>query len=124
MTPEAAFFWLMVRDTHAVSDAEDARSGFERSTAEAISSFGDGRMLVEKYIEDGHHIEIQARKAFLQRAMMHTMRARRNTHDVSPMLLITLFITAGMFGLCTLSACDFGHSFVAGRVKTETLGRG
>eukprot|EP00903_Cladosiphon_okamuranus_P010822 g10223.t1 len=40
-------------------DAEDARSGFERSTAEAISSFGDGRMLVEKYIEDGHHIEIQ-----------------------------------------------------------------
>eukprot|EP00752_Nemacystus_decipiens_P004887 g4447.t1 len=40
-------------------DAEDARSGFDRSTAEAISSFGDGRMLVEKYIEDGHHIEIQ-----------------------------------------------------------------
>ena len=43
------------------ADAGDARSGFERSTAEAISSFGDGRMLVEKYIEDGHHIEIQAR---------------------------------------------------------------
>lgn len=42
-------------------DAEDVRSGFERSTAEAISSFGDGRMLVEKYIENGHHIEIQAR---------------------------------------------------------------
>ncbi|CAN0382471.1 unnamed protein product [Hapterophycus canaliculatus] len=41
-------------------DAEEARSGFERSTAEAISSFGDGRMLVEKYIEEGHHIEIQA----------------------------------------------------------------
>ncbi|CAM9800801.1 unnamed protein product [Scytosiphon promiscuus] len=41
-------------------DAEDARGGFERSTAEAISSFGDGRMLVEKYIEEGHHIEIQA----------------------------------------------------------------
>jgi len=25
------------------TDAEDARNGFERSTAEAISSFGDGR---------------------------------------------------------------------------------
>ena len=35
------------------------KSGFERSTAEAVSSFGDGRMLVEKYIENGHHIEIQ-----------------------------------------------------------------
>ncbi|CAM9105086.1 unnamed protein product [Pylaiella littoralis] len=43
-------------------NAEDARSGFERSTAEAVSSFGDGRMLVEKYIEEGHHIEIQARE--------------------------------------------------------------
>lgn len=48
-------------DPSCTADAEDARSGFERSTAEAISSFGDGRMLVEKYIEDGHHIEIQAR---------------------------------------------------------------
>lgn len=41
-------------------DAEEVKSGFERSTAEAMSSFGDDRMLVEKYIEDGHHIEIQA----------------------------------------------------------------
>lgn len=41
------------------ADAEGVKSGFERSTAEAISSFGDGRMLVEKYIENGHHIEIQ-----------------------------------------------------------------
>lgn len=45
-----------------LADEEDARSGFERSTAEALSSFGDARMLVEKYIEDGHHIEIQARE--------------------------------------------------------------
>ncbi len=44
------------------ADAEDARNGFERSTAEAVSSFGDGRMLVEKYIEDGHHIEIQVQR--------------------------------------------------------------
>ncbi|CAN0271384.1 unnamed protein product, partial [Laminaria digitata] len=43
-------------------DAEGVKNGFERSTAEAISSFGDGRMLVEKYIENGHHIEIQVIK--------------------------------------------------------------
>lgn len=34
---------------------------FELSTAEAISSFGDGRMLIEKYIENPRHIEIQVR---------------------------------------------------------------
>lgn len=45
-----------------VTDEQEVRSGFERSTAEAVSSFGDGRMLVEKYVEDGHHIEIQARQ--------------------------------------------------------------
>lgn len=43
---------------------EDLRSGFERSTAEAVSSFGDGRMLLEKYIQDGHHIEIQVKTHF------------------------------------------------------------
>jgi acetyl/propionyl-CoA carboxylase alpha subunit len=32
---------------------------FELSTAEALSSFGDGRMLIEKYIEQPRHIEIQ-----------------------------------------------------------------
>ena len=33
--------------------------GFERATSEALSSFGDGRIFVEKYIKDPRHIEIQ-----------------------------------------------------------------
>jgi len=33
--------------------------GFERATNEAVSSFGDGRIFIEKYIEDPRHIEIQ-----------------------------------------------------------------
>ncbi len=33
--------------------------GFERAASEAISSFGDGRILIEKYIERPRHIEIQ-----------------------------------------------------------------
>lgn len=57
---------MTLRPTH-LEDASEVMSGFERSTAEAISSFGDGRMLVEKYIEDGHHIEIQARIEELKR---------------------------------------------------------
>jgi len=33
--------------------------GYKLSKAEALSFFGDDRLLVEKYVEDPHHIEIQ-----------------------------------------------------------------
>uniref|UniRef100_A0A914DNJ4 Propionyl-CoA carboxylase alpha chain, mitochondrial n=1 Tax=Acrobeloides nanus TaxID=290746 RepID=A0A914DNJ4_9BILA len=38
---------------------KEAREGFRLSKQEAASSFGDDRMLVEKYIDNPHHIEIQ-----------------------------------------------------------------
>ncbi|XP_044751477.1 propionyl-CoA carboxylase alpha chain, mitochondrial-like [Coccinella septempunctata] len=38
---------------------QDARTGFKLSSQEAMSSFGDSRMLVEKFIENPRHIEIQ-----------------------------------------------------------------
>jgi len=40
------------------NDAE-CRDGFERATNEAKSSFGDGRVFAEKFIEEPRHIEIQ-----------------------------------------------------------------
>lgn len=42
----------------AYNDAEVVE-GFRLSKAEALSSFGDDRMLIERFIEDPHHIEIQ-----------------------------------------------------------------
>lgn len=36
---------------------KEAEEGFKLSKEEAISSFGDGRLLVEKYIEEPRHIE-------------------------------------------------------------------
>lgn len=42
----------------AYNDAE-VREGYNLSKAEARSSFGDDRMLIERFIEDPHHIEIQ-----------------------------------------------------------------
>jgi propionyl-CoA carboxylase alpha chain len=42
----------------ARNDAE-CKEGFERASGEAKSSFGDGRMFVEKFIEEPRHIEIQ-----------------------------------------------------------------
>jgi propionyl-CoA carboxylase alpha chain len=42
----------------AHNDAE-AREGFRSASAEAISSFGDDRVFIEKYIVEPRHIEIQ-----------------------------------------------------------------
>ncbi|OAJ43129.1 propionyl-CoA carboxylase alpha chain, mitochondrial [Batrachochytrium dendrobatidis JEL423] len=38
---------------------KEAREAFKISSSEALSSFGDSRLLVEKFIEDPRHIEIQ-----------------------------------------------------------------
>ncbi|MCI5148531.1 MAG: acetyl/propionyl/methylcrotonyl-CoA carboxylase subunit alpha [Candidatus Electrothrix sp. MAN1_4] len=38
---------------------QECRDGFERAAGEAKSSFGDDRILIEKYIEQPRHIEIQ-----------------------------------------------------------------
>jgi len=38
---------------------KEARNGFRLSKSEAAASFGDDRMLVEKYIDNPRHIEIQ-----------------------------------------------------------------
>ena len=37
----------------------DDREGFRLSKQEAASSFGDDRMLVEKFVDNPRHIEIQ-----------------------------------------------------------------
>ena len=42
----------------AWNDAE-AKEGFKLSTEEAASSFGDDRILVEKFVDNPRHIEIQ-----------------------------------------------------------------
>ena len=38
---------------------KDALEGFKLSKEEAISSFGDGRIFIEKYVEEPRHIEFQ-----------------------------------------------------------------
>ncbi|SCA55265.1 Propionyl-CoA carboxylase alpha chain, biotin-carrying subunit [Candidatus Terasakiella magnetica] len=40
-------------------DEAECRDGFERATSEAVSSFGDDRVFIEKFIEEPRHIEIQ-----------------------------------------------------------------
>lgn len=42
-----------------LSDDKEVREAFRLCKSEAASSFGDDRLLVEKFIEDPRHIEIQ-----------------------------------------------------------------
>lgn len=42
---------------------QEVLEGFELCVQEAQASFGDSRMLIERYIEEPHHIEIQVRGA-------------------------------------------------------------
>jgi propionyl-CoA carboxylase alpha chain len=42
-----------------VANDAECREGFQRATNEAQSSFGDGRVFAEKFIEEPRHIEIQ-----------------------------------------------------------------
>ncbi len=40
-------------------DAAGAREGFARARSEALSSFGDDRVFIEKFVENPRHVEIQ-----------------------------------------------------------------
>ncbi|NXV00189.1 PCCA carboxylase, partial [Cettia cetti] len=47
-------------------DDEETREGFRFSSQEAASSFGDDRLLIEKFIDNPRHIEIQVAVLFFQ----------------------------------------------------------
>ena len=51
----------------------ETRKGFTLSKDEAKSSFGDDRMLIEKYIDNPRHIEMQAS---LSDSVIHFHRER------------------------------------------------
>ena len=40
-------------------DPQECREAFERSSSEAVASFGDGRVFLERYVDRPRHIEIQ-----------------------------------------------------------------
>src|SRR5581483_12326791 len=40
-------------------DAAECREAFERASSEALASFGDGRVFVERFVERPRHIEVQ-----------------------------------------------------------------
>lgn len=47
-------FWLLM-----VRNDQEVIEGFRIASQESLSSFGDNRLLVERYIDNPRHIEIQ-----------------------------------------------------------------
>ncbi|KAF6022688.1 Pc [Bugula neritina] len=47
------------RGMRIVNNKEDLRDQFERATSEALSSFGNGALFIEKYLVKPRHIEVQ-----------------------------------------------------------------
>lgn len=44
---------------HIARDANELESALQRAEREAIAGFGDGTLLIEKYVPQGRHIEVQ-----------------------------------------------------------------
>jgi len=65
-------------------DDPGAKEAFRLSKAEALSSFGDDRILIEKFIEEPRHIEIQATLALVPspRSSHQGPASRSNTTTV------------------------------------------
>jgi acetyl-CoA carboxylase biotin carboxylase subunit len=47
------------RGIRVVDNAEQLRSAYDLASAEAASSFGDGRLHVETYVQEARHVEVQ-----------------------------------------------------------------
>ena len=42
-----------------VTDLKDIKDQFERATSEAITSFGNGEIFIERFVQHPRHIEVQ-----------------------------------------------------------------
>jgi len=87
------------------------------SKAEAMSSFGDDRMLIERFIEDPHHIEIQVVAdthgnvvAFPERECS-VQRRNQKVVEESPSTSVCLFVCLSVcLSLCRSLIHSLTHS--------------
>lgn len=104
----------------AYSD-EECREAFKLSSAESLSSFGDDRLLVEKFVEDPRHIEIQLigdkmgnvvnlglgarwgdrRKEgrILRRILLYIFFKNQTSHIINPLFSVTYLNVNALFNV-------------------------
>ncbi|KAJ3634042.1 hypothetical protein MTP99_010952 [Tenebrio molitor] len=92
---------------------DEAREGFQTSIEEAVSSFGDDRILIEKFIENPRHIEIQVLGD--KQGLVKSVSCKKG--DI---------ISEGQ-ELCTIEAMKMQNAILAlttGKVKTVRIKEG
>ncbi|XP_067007464.2 propionyl-CoA carboxylase alpha chain, mitochondrial isoform X2 [Anabrus simplex] len=101
---------------------QEAREGFRLSTEEAASSFGDDRMLVEKFIDKPRHIEIQVlgdkhgNAIYLNERECSIQRRNQKVIEEAPSVFLDNFTREAM-GLQAVSLCKRLGYYSAGTVE-------
>jgi len=94
---------------------DEAREGFRLSSSEALKSFGDDRLFIEKFIEEPHHIEIQlvadshGNVCCFPERECSIQRRNQKVLEESPSMLLTPETRAEMCRQSTLLAKAVGY---------------
>ncbi|TAL16394.1 acetyl-CoA carboxylase biotin carboxylase subunit [bacterium] len=101
-----------------IRTASEIQTGFENASSEAQKSFGDGRMYLERYIEQPRHIEIQVicdkhgSRAHLGERDCSIQRRHQKLIEVAPSLVLDEKTRAEM-GEVAISLCkEVGYDSV------------
>ena len=95
-----------------VENAEEFKSQMERAVSEAVNSFGDGRVFIEKFVGSPRHIEIQiladqhGNILYLQERECSIQRRHQKVIEEAPSAVLTPELRKAMGE----SACDVARA--------------
>ena len=107
---------------------KDVREGFESVKREGLSSFGDDRVFIEKFIEDPRHIEIQVlgdqhgNIVYLNERECSIQRRHQKVVEEAPSPFVTPKMRKAMGEQCVALARAVGY-FSAGTVELIVSGK-
>ncbi|RIX29096.1 acetyl-CoA carboxylase biotin carboxylase subunit [Sphingomonas edaphi] len=107
---------------------QDVREGFEATKREGLSSFGDDRVFIEKFIEDPRHIEIQilgdqhGNILYLNERECSIQRRHQKVVEEAPSPFVTPEMRKAMGEQCVALARAVGY-YSAGTVELIVSGK-
>ena len=93
-TPLPPSFLMSHQGMRVAWNDDECREGFKLSQQEAASSFGDDRMLIEKYVWNPRHIEIQVKEDGLELSSALTINSGQSS-PINIHLMIMNFVLLG-----------------------------
>ena len=91
LTPPSPSFLMSHQGMRVAWNDDECREGFKLSQQEAASSFGDDRMLIEKYVWNPRHIEIQVKEDGLELSSALTINSGKSS-PININLMIMNFV--------------------------------